>query len=148
MNYVISDIHGHYDKYLQMLKKINFQEEDNLYVLGDVLDRGPDGIKILQDMMMRLNVIPILGNHEYMALMVLERLCVEVREDNYDSQVNVHNNKTSDVEAVANIEVRLLTTQRYSYLSLAQMSTTGSAYTNFDAVKLFQYFGHFLVTKF
>ena len=60
----------------------------------------------------------------------------------------MHNNKTSDVEAVANIEVRLLTTQRYPYLSLAQMSTTGSAYTNFDAVKLFQYFGHFLVTKF
>ena len=60
----------------------------------------------------------------------------------------MHNNKTSDVEAVANIEVRLLTTQRYPYLSLAQMSTTGSAYTNFDAVKSFQYFGHFLVTKF
>ena len=87
MNYVISDIHGHYDKYLQMLGKINFQDEDNLYVLGDVLDRGPDGIKILQDMMMRPNVIPILGNHEYMALSVLRKLCVEISQDNVDNHL-------------------------------------------------------------
>lgn len=85
MNYVISDIHGHYDKYLQMLKKINFQEEDNLYVLGDVLDRGPDGIKILQDMMMRLNVIPILGNHEYMASICMAWLLQEVTDNSIDN---------------------------------------------------------------
>ena len=51
MKYVISDIHGHFDKYKEMLEKINFTDGDTLYILGDVVDRGPDGIKILQDMM-------------------------------------------------------------------------------------------------
>ena len=71
MTYVISDIHGCYDKYIKMLDLINFSDGDTLYVLGDVIDRGPDGIKILFDMMKRKNVIPIIGNHESMALGVM-----------------------------------------------------------------------------
>lgn len=66
MRYVISDIHGRYDQYLQLLKKINFSLEDDLYILGDVVDRGPEPIKVLQDIMQRPNVIFILGNHELM----------------------------------------------------------------------------------
>ena len=71
MIYAISDIHGCYEKYAEILKKINFGDNDRLYVLGDVIDRGPDGIKILFDMMKRKNVIPIIGNHESMALGVM-----------------------------------------------------------------------------
>lgn len=70
MTYVISDIHGCYGKYIKMLEKIGFSDGDTLYVLGDVIDRGQDGIRILQDMTERKNVIPILGNHEYTALPV------------------------------------------------------------------------------
>lgn len=81
MNYVISDIHGHYDKYKEMLGKIGFNDYDTLYILGDVLDRGPEGIKVLQDMMMRPNVIPVLGNHEYMAMLSLSWMMKEVTED-------------------------------------------------------------------
>ena len=91
---VMDDLHGCYQTYLYALSQIQFSEDDTLYVLGDMIDRGPDGIKILQDMSMRWNVIPLLGNHEYMALMVLERLCVEVREDNYDSHLT-----TNDIKA-------------------------------------------------
>ena len=85
MNYVMADIHGHYDKYKKILEKIQFSDEDTLYVLGDVLDRGPDGIKILQDMMLRANVIPILGNHEYMASNCLAWLMREVTEESIDN---------------------------------------------------------------
>jgi len=35
MNYVMADIHGHFDKYKEMLKKIQFTDDDTLYVLGD-----------------------------------------------------------------------------------------------------------------
>ena len=45
MTYVMSDIHGHYDKYREMLETIEFAADDTLYVLGDVLDRGSDGFK-------------------------------------------------------------------------------------------------------
>ena len=40
----------------EMLKKIQFSDNDVLYILGDLIDRGPDGIKIIQDVMKRNNV--------------------------------------------------------------------------------------------
>ena len=64
MKFVISDIHGCYDKYIHMLEKIDLRAEDTLYVLGDVLDRGPQGIKIIEDIARRQNVILLCGNHE------------------------------------------------------------------------------------
>ena len=85
MTYCVSDIHGNYEGYLKLLEKINLRDIDTLYVLGDVIDRGKGGIKILQDMMMRFNVIPILGNHEYMALKVLKKQTVEITEENVET---------------------------------------------------------------
>ena len=64
--YVCSDIHGQYDLYKTMLNEINFTSEDHLYILGDMIDRGEDGIRVLQDVAPRPNVTCLLGNHEYM----------------------------------------------------------------------------------
>lgn len=65
MIYVCSDIHGRYDFYCKMLEKINFQESDMLYILGDVVDRNAKGgIDILQNIMKRKNIQLLLGNHE------------------------------------------------------------------------------------
>ncbi len=75
MIYVMSDLHGCYDKYIKMLEKINFSNNDTLYILGDVVDRGPDGIKILQDVINnRIRVSILRGNHEDMASRVLKVL--------------------------------------------------------------------------
>ena len=71
MKYVMSDIHGRYDKYTAMLEQIHFSEEDELYILGDVIDRGPDGIQILMDIMERPNIHMVLGNHELMAIQTM-----------------------------------------------------------------------------
>ena len=38
MQHVISDIHGCYEKYIQLLEHIKFTEKDTLYVLGDIID--------------------------------------------------------------------------------------------------------------
>ena len=62
--YVVSDLHGDYEGYRRILKKIGFGEDDVLYVNGDVIDRGNESIKILRHMMMQPNILPILGNHE------------------------------------------------------------------------------------
>ena len=64
MNYVISDIHGEYELFMKMLEKIKFQDTDTLYILGDILDRGPNPIRVLRKLMEMPNVIPIVGNHE------------------------------------------------------------------------------------
>ena len=76
MIYVCSDIHGNYEKYRTLIEKISLRDEDTLYVLGDVIDRGPEGVRILQDMMTRPNVVPLLGNHELMAASCLQSKAV------------------------------------------------------------------------
>ncbi len=87
--YVMSDIHGCKEEYFKALEMINLTEYDTLYVLGDVVDRGPYGIEILQDMMMRANVIPLIGNHDYMALMLLKKLTVQITEENAANHLSV-----------------------------------------------------------
>ena len=81
MIYCMSDIHGDYEKYRRMLEAISLREEDTLYILGDVVDRGPEPVQILLDMMQRPNVRPVLGNHEYMAVLCLRALVKEVTEE-------------------------------------------------------------------
>lgn len=71
MTYVLSDIHGQMRRFQSVMKQINLQPEDMLYVLGDVIDRYPDGIKILRQLMAMPNVKLLLGNHEFMMLNAL-----------------------------------------------------------------------------
>lgn len=66
MKYVMSDIHGMYDKYIEMLNKISFSESDKLYILGDIIDRGKDPIKIYKHIIENNNIILLKGNHELM----------------------------------------------------------------------------------
>lgn len=68
MKYVMSDIHGCYETFLKMLKRINFSNNDILYILGDVVDRGPEPIQALQYIMSKKNIFMIKGNHEVMML--------------------------------------------------------------------------------
>ncbi len=89
MVYVMSDIHGQFEKYISMLEKINFSDDDTLYILGDVVDRGDGVIELLNDMMLRSNVYPIIGNHDFIALDILGRLAVEITEDNCESHVDI-----------------------------------------------------------
>ena len=79
--YVTADIHGQYDMFMELLEKINLKDEDVLYVLGDVLDRGPHPIKVLEKLMEMPNVICLVGNHELMALDCLEFLMKEITEE-------------------------------------------------------------------
>lgn len=67
--YVCSDLHGEYPVYQAIIDQL--KEGDKLYVLGDVIDRGPDGIQILQDIMKRKEkgqVEFLIGNHELMMI--------------------------------------------------------------------------------
>lgn len=68
MVYVLPDIHGNERRFDSILKQIDLQAEDVLYVLGDVIDRHAGGIKILRRIMAAENIKMVLGNHEYMML--------------------------------------------------------------------------------
>lgn len=85
MIYVMSDLHGEYERYRKMLELIEFTDEDELFVLGDTADRGERPIDILLDMMERPNVCHLMGNHDLMALDILKTLSAEITEENYDT---------------------------------------------------------------
>lgn len=68
MIYLMSDLHGETGLFVRMLQKINFSGNDTLYVLGDVIDRCPGGITLLQWIMAAPNMILLKGNHEAMLL--------------------------------------------------------------------------------
>ena len=70
--FVCSDLHGQYETYKAITKRL--KNKDKLYILGDVIDRGPGGIKILQDIMRRKSrgqVEFLVGNHELMMIQSL-----------------------------------------------------------------------------
>ena len=73
MIYVLSDIHGNERRFRSILNQINLQPDDTLWILGDVIDRHPGGIRILKTIMSMPNVKMLLGNHEYMMLRALDR---------------------------------------------------------------------------
>ncbi len=100
MIYCISDLHGDYIRYTTMLKMIDFSDDDTLYILGDILDRGNEGMKILLDMMLRPNVYPILGNHEYMAMQTLKWLSDDITEE---SLANLSDDKIEGINEWLNV---------------------------------------------
>lgn len=72
MKYVISDLHGEYSKFLEMLELIHFSDNDELYILGDVLDRGKQSIQIIDYIRSSKNIHFILGNHEQLYMMAYD----------------------------------------------------------------------------
>ena len=80
MTYVLSDIHGNLRRFESIMAQINLQPDDTLYVLGDVIDRYPDGIKILRRIMQMPNAKMLIGNHEYMMLKAIGH-CKDAAEE-------------------------------------------------------------------
>lgn len=64
--YVFTDIHGRYSLWEQI--KNYLKPNDIAYCLGDCIDRGPDGIKILQEIQKNKRIKMLLGNHEELLL--------------------------------------------------------------------------------
>lgn len=64
--YVLSDIHGNFEIFKRMLEKIQFNSHDQLYILGDICDRGPCSLDIYFYIQKFDNITLLKGNHEYM----------------------------------------------------------------------------------
>lgn len=70
--FVMSDLHGQGEAFFSLLEQVQFKASDHLFILGDVIDRGPDGIALLQHIQSQSNMTLILGNHEELMLRALE----------------------------------------------------------------------------
>ena len=71
MIYAVSDLHGCYYKYIKLLERLNMTSDDSLHILGDIVDRGSDGMKILLDLIKRKNIFSCRGNHDHYAQILL-----------------------------------------------------------------------------
>jgi serine/threonine protein phosphatase 1 len=67
---VIGDVHGHYDTLMTLLDAIAPSEEDRVYFLGDLIDRGPKSAQVVE-FVKQSGYTCLLGNHEQMVLEIL-----------------------------------------------------------------------------
>jgi serine/threonine protein phosphatase 1 len=79
--YVMSDLHGCKTEFDAMLEKIGFNEYDDLWIIGDVCDRGRESIPLLQEIMDNDNMHLIFGNHDVW----LARYCQEMIDAKKDN---------------------------------------------------------------
>ena len=71
MIYVVSNVHGDYGKFKQLLEKISFSDDDIMYILGDLVDFGDESMALLEDVSMRMNVYSVAGEHDAIAYKML-----------------------------------------------------------------------------
>lgn len=67
----ISDIHGELDKFERLLALVNYnKDQDQLLLLGDYVDRGPQSRGVLDKVLELKNegAIALIGNHEKMMM--------------------------------------------------------------------------------
>ncbi len=64
---IIGDVHGHYDGLMLLLDTIAPGTDDQIYFLGDLIDRGMKSADVVE-FVRHNNYACVLGNHEQMAL--------------------------------------------------------------------------------
>jgi serine/threonine protein phosphatase 1 len=67
----IGDVHGCSVALKMLIAAINPQPEDTIVTLGDYVDRGPDSRGVIDQLIAlvdRCELIPLLGNHDFMLL--------------------------------------------------------------------------------
>ncbi|MGV2832095.1 metallophosphoesterase family protein [Myxosarcina sp. GI1(2024)] len=67
---VIGDVHGHYDTLITLLDSISPNSNDEIYFLGDLIDRGPKSAQVVE-LAIANNYQCLRGNHEEMLLNVV-----------------------------------------------------------------------------
>jgi len=64
---VIGDVHGHYDGLMHLMEAIAPNSDDEIFFLGDLIDRGMKSAQVL-DFVQQHGYVSLLGNHEQMLL--------------------------------------------------------------------------------
>jgi len=61
---VIGDVHGHYDTLVALLDAVSPSSEDEVYFLGDLIDRGPNSAQVVE-LVMRNQFHCLRGNRSW-----------------------------------------------------------------------------------
>jgi len=64
---IIGDVHGHYKGLMTLFDAIAPDQDDQVYFLGDLIDRGPDSIHVV-NFVQQNGFTCLLGNHEQLMI--------------------------------------------------------------------------------
>lgn len=84
---VTSDIHGYLSYFKKVLDNACFCDNDILFIVGDIIEKGPENLKTLRYIMelcKKGNVIPLIGNVDAYRLKLIYNLSEESVESFYD----------------------------------------------------------------
>lgn len=82
--YAIGDIHGCYREFKELLKKIKFSSCDELWLTGDLVNRGKYSLDVLKWCIDSPNVISVLGNHDLLLLGIWKGILQPREQDTFD----------------------------------------------------------------
>ncbi len=74
---IVGDVHGMYDELVSLLALVDFRPDDQLVMLGDLIDKGPDSVGVVS--MLRAmrerghDIVLLMGNHEEKLLRFYEK---------------------------------------------------------------------------
>lgn len=88
--FAIGDLQGCYTSFQNLLQAIGFNPlNDRLWLVGDLINRGPDSLKVLRWMMANEQAVTtVLGNHDLHALAVFEGFVPAARKDTLNELLN------------------------------------------------------------
>ncbi len=82
---VIGDVQGCYSPLMHLLDKAQFSDDDQLVFLGDLINRGPDSVKVMQFVdTYKSSIKVVLGNHDIHFLAVLAGVRKSSKDDTLD----------------------------------------------------------------
>jgi serine/threonine protein phosphatase 1 len=97
----ISDIHGDIEKFEQLLKQVEYnKEQDQLLLLGDYVDRGPQSKAVL-DKVIKLKAdgaIALIGNHDKMMIDAFQGDPLALKRWYYNGGIKTLQNYGYDIE--------------------------------------------------
>lgn len=129
--YACADLHG--QGWAWDAIKNRLAPSDYLYFLGDAIDRGPDGVRIMQEILDRPNTTYMQGNHEQM---MLDGMCgnhdavdLWIYNGGWSTQKNLVNMSENDIESLLQEIEALPFYAEYTNLDGIRIIMTHSGYT-------------------
>ena len=94
---VIPDIHGCSKTFMELLDKIQLSEDDYLFLLGDLINRGKNSKEVIEQIIKLIEhdykIFPIRGNHEHR---LIERHLKEYSDDDLNLPSPFRNRDLTD----------------------------------------------------
>lgn len=81
--YVFSDVHGHLAPLERLLSRVSPSDDDTIFMLGDMIDRGPDPVGVMKVCRELPGCTVLRGNHEDLMLSFFDNPTGEMERINW-----------------------------------------------------------------